>query len=112
MKPLTRVRRRCASNGLGYDDDVDHFCSELGWREFAYYLLYYFLNLPKQNLNPKFDGFPWSPAIQLLTYWQSGQIGVPIVDAGMRHLLQTGYIHNRARRNFGFGLLKSCLTFG
>ncbi|MBX9890194.1 MAG: DNA photolyase family protein [Amoebophilaceae bacterium] len=99
-------RLQC-SKGLGYDEDVDHFCSELGWREFAYYLLYYFPNLPKQNLNPKFDTFPWSQAYTSLTCWQSGQTGIPIVDAGMRQLLQTGYIHNRVRMIVASFLVKN-----
>ena len=96
-------------NGLGYSDDIDHFCSELGWREFSYYLLYYFPNLPTQNLNRKFDAFPWSQDLNLLKCWQMGQTGVPIVDAGMRELWQTGYIHNRVRMIVGSFLVKNLL---
>jgi len=97
------------SNGLGYSNDTDHFCSELGWREFSYYLLYYFPNLPKQNLNSKFDAFPWSQDLNLLNCWQRGQTGIPIVDAGMRELWQTGYIHNRVRMIVGSFLVKNLL---
>ena len=95
--------------GLGYSDDIDHFCSELGWREFSYYLLYYFPNLPKQNLNSKFDAFPWSEDPNLLRCWQKGQTGIPIVDAGMRELWTTGYIHNRVRMIVGSFLVKNLL---
>lgn len=96
-------------NGLGYSNDVDHFCSELGWREFSYYLLYYFPDLPKQNLNNKFDAFPWSEDSDLLRCWQRGYTGIPIVDAGMRELWQTGYIHNRVRMIVGSFLVKNLL---
>ena len=97
------------SNGLRYSNDTDHFCSELGWREFSYYLLYYFPDLPKQNLNSKFDAFPWSQDLDLLRCWQTGQTGIPIVDAGMRELWQTGYIHNRVRMIVGSFLVKNLL---
>lgn len=97
------------SNGLGYSNDTDHFCSELGWREFSYYLLYYFPNLPKQNLNSKFDAFPWSQDLNILKCWQKGKTGIPIVDAGMRELWQTGYIHNRVRMIVGSFLVKNLL---
>jgi deoxyribodipyrimidine photo-lyase len=95
--------------GLAYDQDIDHFCSELGWREFSYYLLYHFPNLPKQNLNSKFDNFPWSQDLDLLKCWQTGRTGVPIVDAGMRELWQTGYMHNRVRMIVGSFLVKNLL---
>lgn len=97
------------SDGLKHSKDIDHFCSELGWREFSYYLLYYFPNLPKQNLNRKFDAFPWSQDLNLLRCWQTGQTGIPIVDAGMRELWQTGYIHNRVRMIVGSFLVKNLL---
>ena len=95
--------------GLGYNNDIDHFCSELGWREFSYYLLYYFPHLPKQNLNHKFNAFPWSQDQDLLRCWQTGQTGIPIIDAGMRELWQTGYIHNRVRMIVGSFLVKNLL---
>jgi deoxyribodipyrimidine photo-lyase len=96
-------------NDLNYSNDIDHFCSELGWREFSYYSLYHFPNLPKQNLNSKFDSFPWSQDLKLLSCWQRGQTGIPIVDAGMRELWQTGYMHNRVRMIVGSFLVKNLL---
>jgi deoxyribodipyrimidine photo-lyase len=96
-------------NNSRYKNDIDHFCSELGWREFSYYLLYHFPNLPKQNLNSEFDAFPWSDDLSLLKCWQKGQTGIPIVDAGMRELWQTGYIHNRVRMTVASFLVKNLL---
>jgi deoxyribodipyrimidine photo-lyase len=77
--------------------DLEHFLSELGWREFSYYLLHHFPGLPSQNFQAKFDKFPWSHDIQKLQAWQKGMTGYPIVDAAMRQLWQTGYMHNRTR---------------
>ncbi|MBJ7298789.1 MAG: deoxyribodipyrimidine photolyase, partial [Dolichospermum sp.] len=60
-------------------------------------------------LNSKFDAFPWSQDLNLLKCWQRGQTGIPIVDAGMRELWQTGYIHNRVRMIVGSFLVKNLL---
>jgi deoxyribodipyrimidine photo-lyase len=89
--------------------DVDHFLSELGWREFSNHLLYHFPTLPRKNFQEKFDKFPWSENLQLLQAWQKGQTGYPIVDAGMRELWQTGYMHNRVRMIVGSFLVKNLL---
>ncbi|HJK87816.1 MAG: DNA photolyase family protein [Candidatus Megaira endosymbiont of Mesostigma viride] len=93
----------------GYIQDIDHFCSELGWREFSYYLLYHFPYLPKQNLNRNFDIFPWREDKIILKLWQKGETGVPIVDAGMRQLWEMGYMHNRMRMIVGSFLVKNLL---
>ncbi len=79
------------------NENIDHFFSELGWREFSYNLLYFNPDLPTKNLKTKFDQFPWNTDLKNLTAWQKGKTGIPIVDAGMRELWQTGYIHNRVR---------------
>ncbi|MES0870088.1 cryptochrome/photolyase family protein [Pseudovibrio sp. SCP19] len=89
--------------------DIDHFRSELGWREFSYSLLFNNPTLPKSNLNEKFDNFPWLSDDQRLLAWQKGQTGIPIVDAGMRELWQTGYMHNRLRMIVGSFLVKNLL---
>ena len=91
----------------GNDVNVDCFQSELGWREFSYSLLYHFPNLPKQNLQAKFDNFPWASNTEHLRAWQQGQTGVPMVDAGMRELWQTGSMHNRVRMIVGSFLVKN-----
>jgi len=76
---------------------ADHFLSELGWREFSYYLLYHFPALPKANFKRIFDDFPWQSDDDALKLWQKGLTGYPIIDAGMRELWRTGYMHNRVR---------------
>ncbi|MCW9042669.1 MAG: DNA photolyase family protein [Pseudopelagicola sp.] len=87
--------------------DRDHFLSELGWREFSYNLLFHNPDMGWQNLNRKFDAFPWRDAPDLLQAWQAGQTGIPIVDAGMRELWQTGYMHNRVRMIVASFLVKN-----
>ena len=91
------------------DKDIDHFRSELGWREFSYYLLYHFPDLPRTNFQKKFDRFPWREDEKSLRAWQKGRTGYPIVDAGMRELWQTGYMHNRVRMIVGSFLVKNLL---
>jgi len=90
--------------------NLDTFLSELGWREFSYYLLYHFPQLPVDNLQPRFNQFPWNPDAQVeLHAWQKGMTGYPLVDAGMRELWQTGYMHNRVRMVVGSFLVKNLL---
>jgi deoxyribodipyrimidine photo-lyase len=91
------------------DKDLDHFLSELGWREFSHNLLYYNPNLRTQNLQSKFDEFPWGEDETALKAWQMGRTGIPIVDAAMRELYQTGYMHNRTRMIVGSVLVKNLL---
>jgi len=91
------------------ESDVDCFLSELGWREFSHYLLHHWPTLPHENLQPRFDRFPWQQDPELLARWQQGQTGYPIVDAGMRELWQTGYMHNRVRMIVGSFLVKNLL---
>lgn len=89
--------------------DVAHFHSELGWREFSYYLIYHFPQMCTDNLNIKFDKFPWGQNDGFLKAWQEGKTGYPIVDAGMRQLWQTGYMHNRVRMIVASFLVKNLL---
>jgi deoxyribodipyrimidine photo-lyase len=91
------------------NNDVEHFLSEMVWREFSYYLLYHFPTLPRKNFQAKFDHFPWLNNSELLNAWQTGQTGYPIVDAGMRELWQTGYMHNRVRMIVASFLIKNLL---
>ncbi|SMF48577.1 deoxyribodipyrimidine photo-lyase type I [Alteromonadaceae bacterium Bs31] len=94
-------------SGSGVNEDC--LLSELGWREFSYALLYHFPNLPEKNLQKKFDAFPWRNNKKKLARWQQGMTGYPIVDAGMRELWQTGYMHNRVRMIVGSFLVKNLL---
>jgi deoxyribodipyrimidine photo-lyase len=75
------------------------FLSEIGWREFAYYLLYHFPRTPERPLRADFEKFPWASdrGGAKLRAWQQGRTGYPIVDAGMRQLWHTGWMHNRVR---------------
>ena len=89
---------------------IDTFLSELGWREFSHYLLYHFPQLPRENLQSRFNVFPWSADTDdHLQAWQQGRTGYPLVDAGMRELYSTGYMHNRVRMVVGSFLVKNLL---
>jgi deoxyribodipyrimidine photo-lyase len=73
------------------------FLSEVGWREFAYHLLFHFPHTPEHPSREEFAGFPWAENPAHLRAWQRGRTGYPIVDAGMRQLWTTGWMHNRVR---------------
>lgn len=78
--------------------DIDHYLSELGWREFSHHLLFHFPHTSDDNMNPRFQEFAWAEVDKArLDAWQRGRTGVPIVDAGMRELYATGWMHNRVR---------------
>lgn len=89
------------------DKDKDCFLTELGWREFSYHLLYHFKDLPRNNFQKQFDHFPWQHNPVFLKAWQQGKTGYPIVDAGMRELWQTGFMHNRVRMIVASFLVKN-----
>ena len=88
---------------------IDHFKSELGWREFSYYLLYHFPHLQYENMQAKFNNFEWENSNEHFEAWQKGCTGYPIVDAGMRELWQTGFVHNRTRMVVASFLVKNLL---
>ncbi len=74
------------------------YVRELGWREFAHHVLHHFPHTPERNFNPRFEAFRWADVPEpLLAAWQRGRTGVPIVDAGLRELWSTGWMHNRVR---------------
>ena len=73
------------------------YINELGWREFSYSLINYFPEMLKGNLRKEFDHFPWQNNKKHLNAWKKGMTGYPIVDAGMRELYETGWMHNRVR---------------
>ncbi len=91
------------------ETDGDHYLSELGWREFSHSLLYFNHNLPTDPLQTRFNAFPWHSDDKSLLAWQRGMTGYPIVDAGMRELWETGYMHNRVRMIVGSFLVKDLL---
>ncbi len=86
------------------------FLTELGWREFNWNILYHAPDLHENNFRSEFDAFPWaSPDRPELTAWKQGRTGIPLVDAGMRELWQTGYMHNRMRMVTASFLIKNLL---
>ena len=100
-------RRACATDAKRRPD-IEPYLRELGWREFAHHLLYHFPHTPNDNFNPRFAQFPWaSPDPALIERWQRGRTGIPLVDAGMRELWHTGWMHNRVRMIVGSFLTKN-----
>ena len=85
------------------------FLAEIGWREFSYHLLFNFPHLPETAFRADFAGFPWRDDAARLRAWQRGETGYPIVDAGMRQLRQTGWMHNRVRMVVASFLVKHLL---
>lgn len=89
------IKKIIAVRGIELDSLT--FLAELGWREFAYHTLFYNSNMATLPLNKAFIDFPYSKNQQYFQAWSRGVTGYPIVDAGMRELWQTGYMHNRVR---------------
>ena len=85
------------------------YLKEIYWREFAYYVLYHFPETPKKPLQKKYEKFPWESDTQSLDRWKKGETGYPIVDAGMRQLYATGWMHNRVRMIVASFLVKHML---
>ena len=85
---------------------VKKYTNEIGWREFSHSLINYFPQMLKGNLRKEFDKFPWVNNSKFLNAWKKGMTGYPIVDAGMRELYETGWMHNRIRMVVGSFLVK------
>ncbi len=102
------VARKINNKTLAADDNVETFLKEIGWREFAYHLLYNFPHTVDEPLDKRFSKFPWKKIKpDTLRAWQQGNTGIPLVDAGMRQLWQTGWMHNRVRMVVGSLLIKN-----
>ena len=99
ISPRRVVQRlRAESWPAAIEADVEGYIRELGWREFSHHLLYHFPASSDSNLNARFDAFPWARTDEeALDAWRRGRTGIPLVDAGMRELWQTGWMHNRVR---------------
>ena len=97
------------AKSISSNKNTEHFVSEICWREFSYYLLYHFPNLPKDKLQKKFNNFPWKDNNYYFDSWKKGKTGYPIIDAGMRELYETGYMHNRVRMIVASFLVKNLL---
>ena len=99
------IWKKCSeikSKGIGYRK----YINELGWREFSHSLINYFPEFLKGNFRKEFDKFPWAKNEKFLKAWKRGMTGYPIVDAGMRELYETGWMHNRIRMVVGSFLVK------
>jgi deoxyribodipyrimidine photo-lyase len=104
------VRGSVAEAGGKRDSDGEKFLKEVLWREFSYHLLHHFPHLPETPFKPEFADFPWANNyMEALERWQKGLTGYPIVDAGMRELWATGYMHNRVRMIVSSFLIKDLL---
>lgn len=85
------------------------YLKEIYWREFAYNVLFHFPHTPDKPLQAQYADFPWEADAGLLKRWQEGRTGYPIVDAGMRELYATGWMHNRVRMIVASLLVKQLL---
>lgn len=90
--------------------DAEKFLREIAWREFSWHLLFHNAELASRNFNPGFDAFSWRGDADDLKRWQEGRTGYPIVDAGMRQLWRTGWMHNRVRMVAASFLIKHLMT--
>ncbi len=88
---------------------VDAYIRQLVWRDFANNLLFHWPQFPEEPFRKEYSSFPWKPNEKLFKKWQSGQTGYPIVDAGMRELWSTGWMHNRVRMIVASFLVKDLL---
>ena len=101
---VLRQQARSADN-----TGIETFLKEIGWREFAYHLLFHFPKTINEPLRKEFSRFPWRADPAGLAAWQRGLTGFPIVDAGMRELWTTGWMHNRVRMIVASFLVKDLL---
>jgi deoxyribodipyrimidine photo-lyase len=101
---------RHAGSGL-HDGSAGVFLAEIGWREFAHHLLFHFPRTPDEPLDERFRHFPWAGQYRnKLDAWRRGRTGIPMVDAGMRQLWHTGWMHNRVRMVVASFLSKNLLV--
>lgn len=100
--------RGFAAGRAALERGAESYLRELGWREFAHHVLFHFPHTPTEPMYEKFRGFPWREDYsRLLKAWQRGRTGYPIVDAGMRELWATGWMHNRVRMVVASFLVKN-----
>ncbi len=94
---IWHVTKHHVAAGHVSERDADKFLSEIGWREFSYHLLFHNPDIAERNFQERFDAFPWQSPGQEFDAWCRGRTGYPLVDAGMRELWRTGWMHNRVR---------------
>ena len=98
-----------ARNSTAPADEIDKFTKELSWRDFSAHLLHHFPFMPERAFRPEFDNTEWRDDPAGLKAWKAGRTGYPIVDAGMRQLWATGWMHNRVRMITASFLVKHLL---
>lgn len=103
------ARDRMRSGEMVSETGIWSFLRELGWRDFNHNLLFHNPDLPSKNYSAKFNAFPWVDDPESLDAWQKGRTGYPMVDAGMRELWHTGFMHNRVRMVVASFLVKHLL---
>ena len=96
---------RCEDDGAA----SQAYLRQIGWREFAHHVLYHQPQSPNEPLRPEFAAFPWKTDPRTLRGWTQGKTGYPLVDAGMRELWHTGWMHNRIRMVVASFLVKDLL---
>jgi deoxyribodipyrimidine photo-lyase len=101
--------RTVSDPSRGVERGAEAFLRQLGWREFAHHLLHHFPDTPEAPLREEYAAFPWRYDKRELAAWQRGETGYPLVDAGMRELLGTGWMHNRVRMIVASFLVKDLL---
>ncbi|MGE0653417.1 MAG: deoxyribodipyrimidine photo-lyase [Alphaproteobacteria bacterium] len=102
-------RIRFAARDVGHEAMAEAFLREIVWREFSYHLLHHFPHIADAPFRPEFEAFPWADDDAALTRWQRGITGYPVVDAGMRELWATGWMHNRVRMIVASFLVKDLM---
>lgn len=103
-----RTKAEKISSGA-FEQQAEMFIRQLIWRDFAYQLLYHFPHTTTEPLNEKFKQFQWADGNEELQAWKNGKTGYPLVDAGMRELWETGFMHNRVRMVTASFLVKHLL---
>lgn len=101
--------RMAAGQGRAPEAEADKFVAEIGWREFSAHLLHAFPQMSDTAFRPEYDAMPWRTDPAALEAWKRGRTGYPIVDAGMRELWTTGFMHNRVRMVVASFLIKHLL---
>jgi deoxyribodipyrimidine photo-lyase len=110
-RQIVHAVNAAVADGKATGTEAFAFLRQLVWREFAYSNLYHFPQLPDRPLREEFANFPWAedPDGRLMQAWRTGRTGYPLVDAAMRELWHTGWLHNRARLVAGSFLTKDLM---
>lgn len=106
---VVRAIRKAVDDGKAPQSEAAKFIAEIGWREFSAHLLHHFPQMPQQSFRPEYEAFPWLEDDAGFDAWTRGQTGYPIVDAGMRQLWTTGWMHNRVRMIVASFLIKDLM---